>query len=135
MGRGGPRPIFGPPAWLAATAFGPDLVLCSSATRAREALGFLREPLGDPEVLYERALYLAPAKRLFEHLQKLPATTRSVLLIGHNPGLCKFTLELMADRAPEARARFKISAKNWHGLNPKTARLLDFIVRRDLEPR
>jgi phosphohistidine phosphatase len=130
--------------WFSAVRCRPDVVLCSSAARTRETLDFLRESLGRPVILHERELYLASAKRLLERLRKLPATTRSVLLIGHNPGLRKLALQLIADRSPEERtriqvkfptaaaARFEVNTQDWRGLGPDTARLLAFVSPRDL---
>ncbi len=145
LNRRGQRAALRMAAWISAARCRPDIILCSSAVRTRETLGFLRQTLGNPETLYERGLYLAPVNRLLERLQNLPIKTRSVLLIGHNPGLRKLALELIADRSPEIRARikvkfptaalarFKVSAKTWRELSPKTARLLDFVSPRDLE--
>lgn len=145
LNRRGQRSAIRLAKWVSAVRFRPDMVLCSPAARTRETLDYLRETLGGPETLYERALYLASAKRLLERLRELPATARSVLLIGHNPGLRKLVLQLIADRAPEARARIKvkfptaacarftINAKDWRKLDSDTARLIDYVCPRDLE--
>ena len=78
-------------------------------------------------------------------MRELPATTRSVLLIGHNPGLRKLVLQLIAGRSPKARAqiqvkfptagcaRFTINAKDWRNLGSDTTRLLDYVYPGDLE--
>jgi phosphohistidine phosphatase len=144
LNRRGQRAALRMADWLSAARCRPDVVLCSTAARTRETLDFMRESLGRPVILYERELYLASAKRLLERLRKLPATTRKVLLIGHNPGLRRLVLQLVADRSSEERARikvkfptaalarFKINAKNWRDLGPDTARLLAFACPRDL---
>lgn len=131
--------------WLAATGYRPDTVLCSAAVRTRETFSFLRESLGNPEVHFERALYLVSAVRLLQRLRELPGKTRSVMLIGHNPGLQKLALQLMADRSAETRARiktkfptaalvrFEVNAAGWNDLGPETARLLDCVYPRDLD--
>jgi phosphohistidine phosphatase len=66
----------------------PDVVLCSSARRAEETLLEIAPALADgPAVKHERRLYLASAARLLGRLRELDDGVRSVLLIGHNPGL------------------------------------------------
>lgn len=145
LGRRGRRAAAQMAGWIAATGCRPDTVLCSAAARTRETLSFLRESLGNPEVHFERALYLASAMRLLQRLRELPGKARSVMLIGHNPGLQNLALQLMDDRSAETRTRiktkfptaalvrFEISAAGWNDLGPKTARLLDCVYPRDLD--
>ena len=145
LGRRGRRAASQMAGWLAATGYRPDIVLCSVAVRTRETFSFLRESLGNPEVHFERTLYLASAMRLLQRLRELPGKTRSAMLIGHNPGLQKLALQLMADRSAETRARiktkfptaalvrFEINAAGWNDLGPETARLLDCVYPQDLD--
>jgi phosphohistidine phosphatase len=66
----------------------PALVLCSSARRAQETLEPVRSRLpSDAAVRIEDELYGADAPELLARLQRVPDTTASVLLVGHNPGL------------------------------------------------
>jgi phosphohistidine phosphatase len=66
----------------------PDLVLCSSARRARDtAFALLRACDYDRETRILRTLYLADADQLAEPLRRLQAEPTRVLLIAHNPGL------------------------------------------------
>jgi phosphohistidine phosphatase len=66
----------------------PDLVLCSSALRARDtAFAALRACDYDRETRILRTLYLADAERIAEHLRRLQAEPLRVMVIGHNPGL------------------------------------------------
>ena len=75
-------PLIG--AWIAARGT-PDLILCSTARRARQTLA----GLGVVAVAqhFEEALYMATAEALLARLRSLAEETRHVLLIGHNPGL------------------------------------------------
>src|ERR1700733_14428424 len=65
----------------------PDLVLVSPARRTLQTLDEL-EPWDDTP-LHEQleALYLATPEQLIGVLHDVPETVRSVLLIGHNPGM------------------------------------------------
>ena len=64
----------------------PDLVLCSSATRAVQTLKLLQFGPG-PEILIEDELYGASVAEMLARLRRVPDQVTSVLLIGHNPGI------------------------------------------------
>jgi phosphohistidine phosphatase len=66
----------------------PDLVLCSPAKRTRETLAAMvpHWPSGI-EVGFEERLYAATPQTILSVICALEADTRTVMLIGHNPGL------------------------------------------------
>ncbi|MCT6879162.1 MAG: histidine phosphatase family protein [Commensalibacter sp.] len=72
-----------------------DHVFCSSALRTRETLFELNLALSDAQIEFDRNLYLAQSDYLFEHLRLLDDDYRSVLLIGHNPGIHQLALDLL----------------------------------------
>jgi phosphohistidine phosphatase len=80
----------------------PELVLCSTARRARETLERLEPALGTPSVQVEGDLYAASAPQLLERLRNVPDKVESVMLIGHNPGLQELALDL-ARASPAVR--------------------------------
>jgi phosphohistidine phosphatase len=98
---------------LARRGWLPDLVLCSTAMRTRETFARLSkgieaaEPGATPEVVFEDGLYLAGAAALLARARTLDDAIRSVLFIGHNPGLQDFALAL----APKGEGRARIEAK------------------------
>jgi phosphohistidine phosphatase len=68
----------------------PDIVLCSTATRARETLANI---LPDhPKVTFDPDLYLASARTIVERIRELDAG--SAMIVGHNPGLQDAVLTL-----------------------------------------
>src|SRR3954454_5791713 len=72
----------------------PDIVLVSSARRTLQTLEALT-PFDDPALIEPMdALYLAPWRSLLEALRAVPETARSVLLLGHNPGLHELAMAL-----------------------------------------
>ncbi|MBS0999895.1 histidine phosphatase family protein [Acetobacter persici] len=76
-------------AWLRARALAPDLVLCSPARRTRETLAALA-PFQPPPALPIRfcpEIYEAPPAALLACIRQAPADARTVLLVGHNPGI------------------------------------------------
>jgi len=76
----------------------PGLVICSTAVRARQTLALVAGGLGDdpgPEVVYDRRIYGASATDLLERLREVPAAVRSVMLVGHQPGIQDLALALV----------------------------------------
>ena len=70
---------------MRAQRFEPELVLCSTARRARETLERIEPALGRAPVRVEGDLYGASARELLACLRRLPDEVGSVLVIGHNP--------------------------------------------------
>lgn len=128
---------------LAAKAGTPDLVLSSTAARARATLAPLLERLKPRRILLDRDLYLAPGPALLEHLHRTDEQIGTALLIGHNPGLHELALLLADPESPVdlpplsgkfptgALATFRF-APNWHRLKPHTATLMAYVTPRDL---
>ena len=66
----------------------PDLVISSSAVRARETIEPILVSAGlHSEVRFDERVYEAPPERLLEVISSVESQTRSVLIGGHNPGL------------------------------------------------
>jgi phosphohistidine phosphatase len=121
---------------------GPELVLCSTARRARETLDRIESALGAPAVELEDDLYAAPAFVLLERLRGLPDTVCSVMLIGHNPGLQELALHLsrpsatasdLATKYPTgALATIAFRALSWQEVDRETGDLVALVRPRDL---
>lgn len=121
----------------------PDLVYVSSARRSMETLEELQPWDRPPVVEVREGLYHAPPSKIIEHLNEVPDSARSVLLIGHNPGLQEFTVLLagesgdaLAQRVAEAYptgalAEFEIDS--WAKVGPGSGRLTRFVTPRDLQ--
>jgi phosphohistidine phosphatase len=119
----------------------PELVLCSTARRARETLE--RIGLARHGAHVELELYGAGAGALLARLHEVPAAVPSVMLIGHNPGLQELALllsrsgpgvrELEAKFPTAALATLALPRPGWNALDSGTAKLIDFVRPRDLE--
>lgn len=83
----------------------PDLVLVSPARRAMETLEALRPWSHPPSVEVTEALYLADAPRLLEILRETGEQARSILVIGHNPGLHDLAQFLVGPHGAEATGK------------------------------
>ena len=125
----------------------PDLVLVSTALRTRQTLEAL-EPWADtPLVEPMDSLYLATTPILLKTLRQVPETVRSVLLVGHNPGLHQLAvclvgahamtyanadLRRLAEGYPSgALAEFTVPGP-WGTLDEGGGRLVRFVCPRDL---
>lgn len=115
----------------------PDLVLCSSATRARQTLDRLR--LASSEIAIEDELYGAGPDELLARLRRIPDTVTTALLIGHNPGI----EELAENLAREPRAlpeqfatgaviELSLPLDHWNQLEPGTGTVEAVVLPRDL---
>jgi phosphohistidine phosphatase len=81
-------------AYLRRAKIAPDLVICSSAMRARQTLDPIAKAKKPPKIVLEREIYGGTQRALWEQLWNLPESVKSVLLIGHNPALQDLALEL-----------------------------------------
>jgi phosphohistidine phosphatase len=145
-----------PAGHAAATAMGtalrtlglaPDVILVSSARRTLQTLEAL-EPWDDAPLIEPMdGLYLATAPQILTILHRVTDTVRSVMVIGHNPGLHDLALTLAgahalsANTQPAARlaggfpagalAEFTI-APRWAELGEGGGRLVRFLSPKDL---
>jgi phosphohistidine phosphatase len=133
--------------WLQSSGYVPDLVLCSTACRTRETWDLLAPGLGaEPPVRYEQRIYEATALSLLHLLRESGNGYRTVMLIGHNPGIAELAIGVaqMAD-GPEgeplerAREKFPTAAVavldfqgEWADLTPGEVRMTDFAVPREV---
>jgi len=122
----------------------PDLVLCSTARRARETYDLVVPAVGGSTIQFEQALYLATPATLLRLVQATPATVERLLVVGHNPGLQQFAglLAGSGDGAARERlqAKFPTAAlaiitfpgAGWAEIAPGAGQLESFVVPRDL---
>lgn len=101
---------------IAEAGIRPDIVLCSSAARARETLAaFLATWRPPPPVSLEAGLYMASAGELLTRLRRQAPDGESLLLVGHNPGLQQLALGLIGsdDAGALTRLRRKLPTGTW----------------------
>lgn len=66
----------------------PDLILSSSATRAKETVDIVVETLSyKKQILYSDELYMGEPQDYITALKSLDDDYKTVLMVGHNPGL------------------------------------------------
>lgn len=95
----------------------PDLVLCSSARRARDtAFIALRAAGYDGETRILRSLYMSDPESSAETLRRIEGSPGVVLVIGHNPGLEELIEALSGEvvELPTAGlARLELDIERW----------------------
>ncbi len=136
-------------AYMKSKKYRPDLVLCSTARRTVETYDALKEALGDDlTVRFEDAIYLAEPRHLADRLRWLDDGPKSVMIIGHNPGMAQLAAQL--PRSPKeageeklhrsmrekfstaALAVIKLPIDAWSDLKDGQGRLADFKRPKDL---
>ncbi len=127
--------------YLAKHALDPDLVVCSTAVRAREtvdrgASAFERKP----RIIYDSRVYNADPDKLLNVVQETPDTVHTLLLVGHNPGLQCFAglliatgdveirQQLLADFPPAGLAIIDFQVDDWRKVHAQGGRLDRFVT-------
>jgi phosphohistidine phosphatase len=127
----------------------PDLVLCSTAVRARQTLELVTaewEPAGAAEinVAMRSSLYLASAGELLATVRRLDDDVETVMIVGHNPGMAAFAgllserghaagLKAMASKFPTAAlAVIDLDVGSWKDAAPGDGVLRSFTRPKDL---
>jgi phosphohistidine phosphatase len=122
----------------------PDVVLLSPSRRTRETLEGLEPWDSTPLIEPIERLYLASIQDLLSVLHEVNETVRSLMLIGHNPGMHELATQLMMSRAATeaanrlaasfptaALAEFSIAGP-WARLDSGGGQLIRYLTPRDL---
>ena len=136
-------PLIG--AYIARHALTPDLVLVSGATRTRETWELLAPALSaSPRVTYDERLYDACAEAILAVVKETAPEVRTLMVVGHNPGLHDLARLLIASGDVEARERLNeglptsglavidFPGNTWRKLHAHGGRLERFVSPRSL---
>jgi phosphohistidine phosphatase len=132
-------------AYMASHALVPDLVICSTATRARETWDLVATALGrSPKVRYDERIYRNDPGVLIE-LVRTASNGDTLLLVGHNPSFQMFAEIVVASGHGDARQRLRekfptaglavidFPIEAWDRLHPHSGRLDRMITPRLLD--
>jgi phosphohistidine phosphatase len=93
---------------MAERGIDPELVLCSSARRTRDTLALVLPELKvEPKVVYDDALYHASPQAMLEMLRGVQPGANRVMLVGHNPEIQSFALDLVGSGPKHFRDRLR----------------------------
>jgi phosphohistidine phosphatase len=123
-------------AWLYREGLVPDLVVSSPAERARQTAVAVCKGLDykRKEVVWDEAVYEATLADLLGVLARLPGDAKTVLLVGHNPGLEHLLGHLVGDDLdlpgdgnllPTAALARLDMPDDWSDLTPGCAQLVN----------
>ncbi len=115
-----------------------DLVISSPAVRARQTIELvLRSARRSVELRFDQLIYEASPTRLLEIISQIEDERKSVLLVGHNPGMEELLALLVGgeQHMPTASlARVLLHSKKWDKVPGGKAELSSFVKAKDLKP-
>jgi len=93
---------------MAERGIDPELVLCSSARRTVDTLALVLPELRvEPKVVYEDALYHPSPSEMLQRLHEIPPGASRVMIVGHNPEIQAFALDLVGSGPELLRDRLE----------------------------
>jgi phosphohistidine phosphatase len=132
-------------AYLARHGLLPDLVAVSTSQRTRQTWEHVAAMLSaTPPANFEERLYDARAEAILAVVKETKPAVRTLMVIGHNPGLHEGARLLIASGDVEARERLNeglpttglavidFAGKDWRKLHPHGGRLERFVTPRSL---
>jgi phosphohistidine phosphatase len=130
--------------WFKENKVAPAMVLCSPSARTRETLEIIQPALGEPEIVFEAALYGASPAALRGLLARMGRAKPSALIVGHNPGIQELAVSLAGHGSPRLRTKmrekfptcalavFTAPVNDWTGF-AASSRIEDFVRPADLD--
>ena len=133
-------------AYMASHALVPDLVLCSTATRARETWDLVAAAFSPaPNIVQEARIYQNDPAVLLDIVRSMRPDVERLLLVGHNPSFQVFAEEIVASGHGDARQRLRekfptaalavidFAVEAWDRVHPHSGRIDRLITPRLLE--
>lgn len=125
-----------------------DRMIASPAIRCAETIEIACEAAGRPvAVNWDRRIYLASSATLLDLLRETEGDPKSVLMVGHNPGLEDLIFDLVPDdgsnplrdvvevKFPTASfAVLELDIDTWSELKDRCAKLVHLTRPRDIDP-
>jgi phosphohistidine phosphatase len=133
--------------YLASEGLVPDLVLVSDAKRTQQTWDLVKAAFPSPPAMrLEPRIYEAAPARLLSVVEDVPSACKTLMLIGHNPGMVGLALALSGhgDRYALSRMRRKFptagvavldfATEDWADITAGSGRLDRFVTPKSLEP-
>lgn len=123
--------------WLKEQAVKPDLIICSTAVRAKATCKLVSKTAEwNVSVEFNDSVYLASVEQLFDIVRAVDDTHNHLLLIGHNPGFEELLEYLTHERRHYPTAGFaciELSAERWRDIAASGNKLKLFLAPRSLD--
>jgi len=133
-------------AYMARHALVPDLVIASTAIRARQTWELVAAAFPDiPPAVHDERLYEVGAQAILDVIKETRRDVHALLIVGHNPGMRDLAELLIASGDIDTRQRllekFPTTAlavidfpvDDWRKLHPEAGRLDRFVNPRSIE--
>jgi phosphohistidine phosphatase len=133
-------------AYLAQHKLIPDQALVSTSARTRETWGLVAEAFSVvPPAEFESTIYEAAPEAILKAIRASEPKTKTLLVVGHNPGMQQLAGILIASGNVEARQRLleefptsafaaiRFATDSWDGLHANGGRLEHFVTPQTLE--
>ena len=134
--------------WVKRNSLTFDHVVASPAVRVIETIDhFVKGSAQRMDPYWDRRIYLASSATLMDVLRDQSDEHKSVLMVGHNPGLEDLVLDLCPDDGTSALrasvwekyptaaiARMELNIAHWSELDRGLGQLTHFVRPRDLDP-
>lgn len=129
--------------WMLSQKLKPDLLISSPALRARQTATEVikHSELDDASVVFDKRMYLASVNTLLSIIREVDSEYRTIMLVGHNPGLENLAIQLTHDELPlQANGslmttanifHFRVSVP-WSDLKSKQAEFIQLIRPKEL---
>jgi phosphohistidine phosphatase len=103
--------------WLAQKTLVPDLMISSTARRARQTAVAVASAAGyEGEIQYAASLYETDASGVFELVREIEGSAQRVLIVSHQPEL-QAVIEVLAGKEAKmptcALAHLRLKIKSW----------------------
>jgi len=132
-------------AYLQHHALIPDGVIASPAARTKETWELMAQAVGQgPAATFDERLYNAGPGTILDVIKETEPEIRTLMVVGHNPGIQEVAELLIASGDLEARQRLKegfpttglaiidFALSDWDKLHPHSGRLERFVTPRSL---
>jgi phosphohistidine phosphatase len=128
--------------YLVAQGIEAELVLCSTSIRTRETWQYAAEAGAlATDVWYDRRVYSAGTEELLQVIYDVPAEVRTVVVVGHAPGIPWLADELALDgtspnrveltqKYPTSGLTVLHTTSRWADLGADDADLVDYVIPR-----
>jgi phosphohistidine phosphatase len=130
--------------WLVEQGLRPDTVITSPAARTLRTATLACKALdiAPGQIVQDPRIYLASPATLLGVLRELPASARTAMLVGHNPGLEDLLARLLGDAVPHpddgklmptaALAHLALDT-DWQALDAGRVQLIKLVRARSLD--
>ncbi len=116
--------------------FQPELILSSPAKRAAQTAGLIKNAANlDGEIRFDEHIYEASPSRLLDVLAEQNDGFKSILLVGHNPGLENLIKVLTGEiqaMPTAALAIVNLEIESWKEISSSTGNLQTLIRPREI---